>query len=199
MKAKWLFLVLFISATAVLNAQNIRFGVKGGLNVSSVKFSEEVFDADNITGFHIGPIIEIMTPLPGIGLDGAVLFTQKGTGLRQKTIKNNFLEVPVNLKWKMILPLVKPYLSAGPYVGFRMAGDKSWSDTYGDIVRQIESKNFCAGLNFAAGAEIVSWIQLSVNYNLGLTDHFKTFDVNHPITSGSGKTRTWIISAAVFF
>jgi hypothetical protein len=199
MKTKWLFLVLFISATAVVNAQNIRFGVKGGLNVASVKFSEDVFEANNITGFHVGPIIEVMTPLPGIGLDGAVLFTQKGAELRRSTIRSNFIEVPVNLKWKMILPLVKPYLSAGPYVGFRVAGDKNWRDAYDNIVQQIDSKNFCAGLNFAAGVEIVSWIQLSVNYSLGLTDNFKTFDVNHPLTSGSGKTRAWIISAAVFF
>ncbi|MDR1600834.1 MAG: PorT family protein [Tannerella sp.] len=199
MKTKGFFLVLFISATAVLNAQNVRLGVKGGLNVASVKFSEDVFDNDNITGFHIGPIIEIMTPLPGIGLDGAVLFTQKGTELRDKTIRSNFVEVPVNLKWKVVLPLVKPYLSAGPYVGFRVAGDKSWHDKYDDIVNQIESKNFCAGLNFAAGVEIVRLVQLSINYNLGLTNNFKTFDIDHPVTSGSGRTRTWIVSAAVFF
>ncbi|MDR2120289.1 MAG: PorT family protein [Tannerella sp.] len=199
MKTKWLFTALLISTATILNAQGLRFGVKGGLNVADVKFSEDVFDTGNITGFHLGPIMEIMTPVPGIGIDAAVLFTQKGTELRYSTIRNNFIEVPVNLKWKLMLPLLKPYLAAGPYVGFRVAGDKSWSDTYDDIVRQIESKDFCAGLNFAAGVEVLRSIQLGVNYNMGLTNNFNTFDVNHPITSGHGRTRTWTISAALFF
>jgi hypothetical protein len=190
---------MLIAATTVASAQNVRLGVKGGLNVASVKFGKEVFATDNLTGFHLGPILEVMTPLPGIGFDGAVLFTQKGMKVRNRgEMKNNFIEVPVNLKWKMVLPLVKPYLAAGPYAEFRVAGDRE--SVFSDIKTQIKSKSFGAGLNFAAGAEILSLLQISVNYNLGLTNNFSTFDVDnlHSYTD-KGKIRTWVISAAVFF
>ncbi|MDR1408471.1 MAG: PorT family protein [Tannerella sp.] len=200
MKTKGLFLVLLLSTAAVANAQGLRLGVKGGLNVASVKFSQDVFDTNNITGFHLGPILEVMTPLPGIGFDGAILFTQKGVKMSrsQQEIRNNFIEVPVHLKWKLPLPLVKPYLAAGPYAALRVAGDSNWNEVYGDIVHQIKSKSFSAGLNFAAGAEIMRILQVSVNYNLGLTDNFSTSGTSAPF-GYSGKTRTWVISAAVFF
>ncbi|MDR0796058.1 MAG: PorT family protein, partial [Tannerella sp.] len=75
---KWLWpvlTVLMISATSTANAQ-FRFGIKGGLNVATVKFNENVIAAENLTGFHIGPVFEFMPG--GVGVDFGVLFTQKG-------------------------------------------------------------------------------------------------------------------------
>ena len=43
------FLVAAMLFAANANAQ-IKFGLKGGLNVTSMSFSEEVFDASNKTG-----------------------------------------------------------------------------------------------------------------------------------------------------
>jgi hypothetical protein len=218
MKTKWSLIALCIAAATVANAQGIRFGAKGGLNVATVKFNDGIFDSDNMTGFHIGPILEVMTLVPGIGVDVAVLFTQKGGKVHYRsmgmytddiiheyeqveaetTAKVNFIEVPVNLKWKMILPLVKPYIAAGPYISFPISGE--WYLSYGDVLAQVKNRSFGAGLNFAAGVEVLSMLQVSVNYNLGLTDHFKDPAGHYYDTDSSfGRTRTWVISAAVFF
>ena len=36
----------------------LKFGLKGGLNISTLTFSEDVFKGDNRTGFFIGPMAE---------------------------------------------------------------------------------------------------------------------------------------------
>lgn len=56
-------------------AQLIKFGVKGGVNLSKLKFEGM---KDNSTGFFFGPMAEITIPVIGLGVDGALLYSQKG-------------------------------------------------------------------------------------------------------------------------
>lgn len=48
------------------------------MNISSVHFNSDVLKADNVTGFQVGPMIETTLPLVGVGIDAAVLYSQKG-------------------------------------------------------------------------------------------------------------------------
>ena len=90
----------------------LKFGVKGGVNISSVHFSEEILNSDNITGFHIGPMMEFMVPVAGLGVDAAVLYSQKGLSTAGETMKTDYIEIPVNLKWKCGIPIIKFYAAA---------------------------------------------------------------------------------------
>ena len=201
-REKWLLpvlMILMVIITSVANAQ-VRFGVKGGLNIASVKFSKDVLDADNVTGFHIGPMIEGAFGKGGIGIDLALLYSQKGFDSELDEVKNGFIEIPANLKFKLGLPLVNPYFTVGPYVAFRVAGDKIWnvrSNTNG-IIEQVKAQSFGAGLNFSAGAEIFNHLQVGLIYSIGLTDDYKTFEAND-VNSYTGKIHTWMISAALLF
>lgn len=188
-------LALMALVTVPAKAQ-LRFGVKGGVNISSVHFNSDILKADNVTGFQIGPMIETTIPLVGVGLDAAILYSQKGMGVGPEEIKTDYLDVPVNLKWKFGLPIVKGYFAAGPYVGFRVGGDKIW-DVIGE---QIEAKSFSAGLNFGAGVELLSHLQVGFNYGLGLTDNYSSkalSGVSNEKTTG--KNRGWAITAAILF
>lgn len=182
------------------NAQ-LRLGVKGGLNISSVHFSSDVLKSDNVTGFQVGPMIEGALPLVGVGFDAAILYAQKGletqtVGGGKTTLKNDYIDVPVNLKWKLGLPVVKVYLAAGPYVGFRVGGNKIW-EIPGSMVDQVKTKNFSAGLNFGAGVELISHLQVGLTYGLGLTDNYS---VETPsLTKKDGKNRGWSVTAAILF
>ena len=193
----WMLCALFSVSTA--NAQ-FRFGIKGGANIVNVKFNEEALKPDNITGFHFGPMIETMFGRGGIGFDLAVLYSQKGFEAGTRTVKNDFLEVPVNVKFKFGTPLVNPYLAAGPYAAFRVNGNEKWDlkENATSIVNQVKTQSFGAGLNFTAGAEIFDHLQLGVTYSLGLTDDYKTFDPNN-VNSYFGKLHTWQIAATFFF
>ena len=182
------------------NAQ-LRLGVKGGLNISSVHFSSDVLKSDNVTGFQVGPMIEGSLPLVGVGFDAAILYAQKGletqtVGGGKTTLKNDYIDVPVNLKWKLGLPVVKVYLAAGPYVGFRVGGNKIW-EIPGSMVDQVKTKNFSTGLNFGAGVELISHLQVGLTYGLGLTDNYS---VETPsLTKKDGKNRGWSVTAAILF
>jgi hypothetical protein len=188
---------LFVVSTA--DAQ-FRFGVKGGVNVAYAKFEKKYFNSDNITGFHVGPALEGMVGQGGIGIETAVLYSQKGFDSDNETVRNAFLEIPLNLKFKFGLPFVNPYVAAGPYIDIRVSGDEKWnvSKTTGGVADQIKTKSFGAGLNFSAGAEFFKNLQLGVTYSLGLTDNYETFDVKD-IENYKGKAHTWSVTAAIFF
>ena len=186
-------------AVSTVDAQ-MRFGAKGGLNITKAEFDKDAFKSDNITGFHIGPTLETMFGKGGLGFDLALLYSQKGFKSDDETVRNAYLEVPVNLKFKLGMPLVNPFFAAGPYVGFRVAGDKVWnvSENTAGIREQIEAKSFSAGLNFAVGADIFNNLQVGLNYSWGLTDDYETFE-SRSIDSYIGKSHTWSVSAAYFF
>lgn len=190
-KVVGLVLVALMALMAIPAQSQIRFGVKGGVNISSIHFTNlpKNLKSDNVTGFQIGPMIEVMVPLAGMGVEVAALYSQKGSD----EFKTDYIDVPVNLKWKFGLPIAKIYLAAGPYVGFRVGGDKVW-DIPGGVDAQLEAKSFSAGLNFGAGVELIKHLQVGFNYGLGLTDNFsaKKIDLN-------GKNRGWSITAAILF
>ena len=179
----------------------VRLGVKGGLNIASVHFSTDVLQSDNVTGFQIGPMIEGSLPLVGLGFDAAILYAQKG--LETKTVsgektslKNDYIDVPVNLKWKLGLPIMKVYLAAGPYVGFFFFFNKIW-ELPGSMVDQVKTKSFSAGLNFGAGVELISHLQVGLNYGLGLTNNYSMESLS--LTKSDGKNRGWSVTAAILF
>jgi hypothetical protein len=199
-KVKALLLVLAVCMTPVAARAQFHLGVKGGANIATVKFNKDIVDANNITGFLIGPMVEYTRPSTGWGFDAALLFTQKGCELENRTVKNNYLEVPVNIKLKFTTPLIRPYLAAGPYAGFRVGGRKVWdvSGLYNDVKGQVNAKSFSAGLNFSAGAEVFGFLQVGLNYGWGLTDNYSAFEVSNP-DEYTGKTHTWTLSAAILF
>lgn len=59
-----------------------QFGLKGGLNISKLTFSEDIVKGDNRTGFFIGPMAEFTIPIVGLGVDVAALYNQSGARLK---------------------------------------------------------------------------------------------------------------------
>ena len=53
---------------------------------------------------------------------------------------------------------------------------------------------FSAGLFFGAGVEVISHLQVGINYGLGLTDNYSAekYDLN-------AKNRGWSVTAAILF
>ena len=197
-KVTGLVLIILMAFIAVPAKSQLKFGVKGGLNISSVHLNSDILKADNVTGFQIGPMIETTIPLIGVGLDAAILYSQKGMDVKSETgtstnVKTDYIDVPVNLKWKFGLPIIKGYLAAGPYIGFRVGGDKFW-EIPGSVVGQVKAKNFSAGLKFGEGMKLISHLQVGINYGLGLTDNYSAekYDLN-------AKNRGWSVTAAILF
>lgn len=169
----------------------LKFGVKGGVNLAKVDFDKSDWKSDNMAGFFIGPMAEFTIPVVGLGIDGALLFSQKGVKADVDGAKQYGLDIPVNLKYNIGLgSLVGIFVAAGPDFFFDFAGDKDGYD----------KKKAQVGINVGAGLKLIKHLQLGVNYNIPLG---KSGDV----TFGDGvnaifskyKTKTWQFSAAYIF
>lgn len=165
------FIVAAMLFTTNANAQ-IKFGLKGGLNVTSMSFSKEVFDASNKTGFFVGPMLKITVPIVGLSFDAAALYDQKeadvkysGTDgeLGKVNVKQQSINIPVNVRYGFGLSsLANAFVFAGPQWGINV-GDKSfkWNETSS---YSLKKSNF--SVNVGAGVTLLSHLQISANYNI---------------------------------
>ena len=165
------FLVAAMMFATSANAQ-VKFGLKGGLNVTSMSFSEDVFDASNKTGFFVGPMVKVTVPIVGLSFDAAALYDQKeadvkytGTDgeLGKTTVRQKSINIPVNVRYGFGLSsLANAFLFAGPQWGINV-GDKNfkWNETSNYSLKQ---SNF--SVNVGAGVTLLSHLQISANYNI---------------------------------
>ena len=171
----------------------IHFGVKGGLNLSKASFSNVSFKKDNFTGFFIGPMAEFNIPIVGLGVDASLLFAQRGIkvseGNEDYTVKQNGIDIPVNLKYKIGLgSLAGIYFAAGPDFYFDFAGNKTIEGV------KTDKKKAEVGINVGAGVKLLNHLQVGANYNIPLGDTAKLEGID-----GSYKTKTWQVSVAYIF
>ena len=166
---------------APAQAQLIKFGVKGGVNMSELDFDGGYEgNKDNATGFFIGPMAEFTLPIVGLGIDGAVMFSQRG---KSETKEQGF-EVPVNLKYTIGLgSMAGVYLAAGPDFFFNL---KDFN------VEGGKAKKSQVAVNIGAGLKLLSKLQLGVTYQIPMGDSFEWKNLE-------GKNKTWQVSAAYMF
>ena len=170
-------------------AQLIKCGVKGGVNLSKLKFEGM---KDNSTGFFFGPMAEITIPVIGLGVDGALLYSQKGDKMEGLDMKQSGLDIPVNLKYSIGLgSMLGIYVAAGPDFFFNFKGDKNFEDG-----RKLESKKAQVGINVGAGVKLVRHLQIGFNYTIPCGDSFTWKSASEAIGT---KNKTWQISAAYLF
>lgn len=165
------FLVAAMLFAANANAQ-IKFGLKGGLNVTSMSFSEEVFDASNKTGFFVGPMVKVTVPIVGLSFDAAALYDQKEADVKytgtegelgKVNVKQQSINIPVNVRYGFGLSsLANIFLFAGPQWGINV-GDKNfkWNESSS---YSLKKSNF--SVNVGAGVTLLNHIQVSANYNI---------------------------------
>ena len=171
---KVLSIVFFVSAMLLATNANaqIKFGLKGGLNVTNMSFSEEVFDASNKTGFFVGPMVKVTVPVVGLSFDAAALYDQKeadvqyasGEGeLGKVNVKQQSINIPVNVRYGFGLSsLANLFLFAGPQWGINV-GDKNfkWNESSS---YSLKKSNF--SVNVGAGVTLLNHLQVSANYNI---------------------------------
>lgn len=193
-------LVVAICIGMAIPAQaQVNFGVKGGLNLSKASFSNvrEDFKKDNFTGFFIGPMAEVQIPIVGLGLDGALLFSQRGVKAEDRTIKQNGLDIPINLKYTIGLgSMLGIYVAAGPDFYFDFEKNKQIWDSENFELR-TDKKRTEVGINLGAGVKLVNHLQVGFNYNIPLGDTAKL--IVDGAEDASYKTKTWQVSVAYIF
>lgn len=179
MKRIFLAIMLLILTVTPIMAGNI-VGLKGGLNIATVKGDDIADGVSTKTGFNLGaffmiPVNEILTIQPEI------LYSSKGyTGTTDKVANLNYLEIPVLLKFSFGEG-VKPSIFVGPYLSMLLSADYNGSD----VKDSFESTDF--GIVIGAGIDIDMGdgvFTIDGRYSLGLSNNFKpvlgtTFDAKN--------------------
>lgn len=183
-----LMVAVALMMAAPAQAQLLHFGVKGGLNMSELDWNSGLdYKEGNSTGFFIGPMAEINLPIVGLGVDGALMYSQRG----KDEFKKQGIEVPINLKYSIGLgSLLGAYIAAGPDFFYN----------FNDIdIEHLEAKKANVALNLGVGVKLLKKIQLGVTYQIPMGDSFDLKAVVDNHKQKIGETKTWQISAAYFF
>lgn len=194
---KKIFSVMMVAIALMMavpaQAQLIKFGVKGGLNMSKIDWGKE-----NSTGFFIGPMAEITLPIIGLGIDGALMYSQKtnlsyeyaGNDVSSVDLKEQGIEIPINLKYSFGLgSLLGVYLAAGPDFFYN----------FKDIdATAFKAKKSQVAINLGAGVKLLKKLQVGITYQIPMGDSFEWKDAVAKVANGT-KTKTWQVSAAYIF
>ncbi|MGJ8593287.1 MAG: porin family protein [Aquaticitalea sp.] len=165
-------LTLFLSLSmAIGNAQDVKFGLKGGVNYSNA--SEENFVTTGITSCHLGGMMEALYD-EKIAIQPEILymvqgfdFTSRDTNLR--SFKLSYVHVPFMLKYYV---MDKFSIEAGPQIGFlssaKIESDVPNDSVAGDVKDLMRSNE----LSLNIGVTLYAFDDLHVNarYSHGVTN-----------------------------
>ena len=185
MKKVLLTLITIVAVNAAVSAQ-MRFGVKGGLNLANISINPAQTGTSSLLGFHGGLVLD--APLSeSISIQPSLLFSQKGFSVDQSSITSkttfNYLEIPVNFLYNVTDALT---VGAGPYLGYALSasskatlnGQTQTKDA--DFDKEVNRIDY--GLNITAGYEVIEGLVVSANYSLGLANLNKNAATSSSVT-----------------
>jgi hypothetical protein len=196
---KSLLLIGLLMASAGVFAQKISYGINGGLNFSQISASVGGITAssDNLTGFHIGGVIDFK--FQSFSIQPGVFYTTKGgnsstvdgsqsAGANASKVTFNYLEIPVNFLYHTPARKGSVFLGGGPYVAFGLSGSAPLvTDANGQPTNQTLPVHFGSGqndihdpdfgINFLAGYQFEGNVTLSAGYGIGLSSLSNTNEV----------------------
>ncbi len=171
-----------------------RFGVKAGMAINDLKFNKDIIASENQKGFTGGVVTEFTMPVIGIGVDASLLYARRSFDVvemdNSKTTDNrDYIDIPINLKWKIGIPVVgkiiTPYITTGPDFSFLLS-KKNISNAW-------TNKTVDTAWTVGAGVQLFNKLQVGATYGWGLTKSASNEDALY------SKSRCWTITASFFF
>ena len=210
-KIKFLLMALVVTLVATVPAQaRFRIGPRLGTEVNSMRFDKSLFDNENRAGFTGGLMMEFTVPIVNLGFDLSVMYVHRVSNsvanakdnvsdeikdmLSDKRFRSrDYVEIPLNFKYKLALPLIQkvviPYVVTGPRFSI-LSSKKAINEAY-------NNKALDVAWNFGVGLELFSHLQVGASYGLGLNKSVEVIGVNAaPI---DGKNNYWTVTAAWLF
>lgn len=149
---KVLFAAIAVLGFMTTQAQDIKFGVKGGLNMTN--FTGDA-DTDAKTSFYIGGLADF-TISEKFHVQPEVLYSSEGA---DDDFGISYLRIPVMAKYYVAEGF---NIQAGPEIAFKVATEEDAFDEW------TKSTDFALGLG--AGYEMENGLMFDARYNLGLSN-----------------------------
>jgi len=202
------FIVLSFALLALsLHAQT---GIRAGMNIASQSLHSNIFNYNNkqSAGFQAGLVYQHMPKQTGFGLESGLLFSRKGgrfeyydtDALYKGSNELDYLEIPLNLRYRLTVGPVGLYAYAGLYGAYLL---QAKSTTEGDIEEpKLELNKFADradyGYTVGTGVELLRKVQLGINWNGGLKDIASVYGQT-PLHIASGKNKVFSVNVVLLF
>ena len=183
---KVLLTVAAVMAFGLMNAQEVKYGAKAGLNLSNL--AGDVENADMKVGFQVGGFAEIKVS-DKFAVQPELLFSNLGTKVdfdgTTVTENLNYVVVPVMAKY---FAAEKFSIEAGPQIGLKKKTKAKADGESVDIKDEFNSTDF--GLNVGFGYDFTENIGVGLRYTAGLSNiakdsgDFKVNNTNIALTVG---------------
>ncbi len=198
---KYLFTLAVVAIAALLiaipaHSQIIKFGIKGGLNLTELETNINGLK-NNSMGYFVGPMVEITAPGVGLGVDGAIMYAQRG----KDEMKMEGVEIPLNLKFTFGAgSTMSIFLAAGPDFFLNLKDiDLGAIDATIDGYKS-KDKRAQVGLNLGGGIKLANHLQIGLNYQMPLGDSFTFKKIVDAVKDKEGaQFNTWQLSLAYTF
>jgi len=167
-------------------ASTVRFGLKGGMNISSIAGDDALASSDPIVGVHIGAMVQY--PLsPALIFQPEFIYTQKGHSYKfnvadvftKHAVSLDYLEVPLLLKFNLPVGIVQiqPFAGAALAYMIRASDKQTVTDDNVTVITTHDVKDdmnhFGAGIVFGAELVIVDSFVAGGRYVLGMTNIYE--------------------------
>jgi len=184
---KRLMTVLVIAAFAGLMAlpqpaaAGVQFGIKVGGNMAKPTGADAQDPLETIksrVGFT-GGIFLAFNLGKVVAIQWEALYTMKGATFvalddsYTDKLYGDYIEIPLLLKIKIPLPVIQPFVFAGPSVGFKLS-EKAELDGVPVDVALLKNNDY--GAIFGAGVNLGRSFMLDVRYSLGLQKVIDTIE-----------------------
>jgi len=173
---KLIFLLLLASCSIISNAQRVDWGVRGGLNVSSLGDYEQTVgmyedsELGNKLGLYAGLFLQYHFT-EKLGIESGLFYTQLGGKDNENdynesykiTANPSYLQIPVTAFYKFSLPYnLKVYPALGMYAGYGLNGKIKTRGTVGGENVNSEIKYFS---DFANRFDLGATVGLNIQYS----------------------------------
>ena len=188
-------LALIAFTASAQEGSKIRFGLRGGVNLTEFTLKNTDLNSENRVGFFVGPTVKFSLPVVGLGVDLSALYNHKESKLAEETVKQNTVDIPLNVRYSIGLGnMANIFLAAGPQIAFNL-GDK---EVDLDNVNDWRFKDSFFSVNVGGGVTI-SHIEVSARYNIpiGNTSDARLRDTTDKVFHT--KTNNWQVGLAYYF
>ena len=176
MKKQVILIAVAIFSFGVMQAQDIRFGAKAGVNFAKLT-GDAIEDADGRTGFHIGGLVEFLLS-DKISLQPEILYSQQGLQTKGNDGFGGEFESKLKLDYILLPVLVKYYITegfsveGGPQIGFTAKSEQEFSDE--DGTETFDLKDSVSGTDISIGAglgyRLTNGVFFQARYMFGVSD-----------------------------
>jgi hypothetical protein len=182
--------LVFLTIFAVSAQAQVGFGIKAGLNLSTLNVKDPELSYESRTGFHGGIFLRGKFDKVAIQPE-LLLFTQSGDlessffGTAQEHF--TYLSIPLMLKF---YPIGGLNIQLGPQFGFLLDGEREYDSFLGSGSEDITDyyKDSDVSVSVGGGYDFDFGLSLDLRYNIGVKD------INDAANGEEARSRIFLLS-----